>query len=188
MAVRVGLRDLYFALLTDDQQDGTTTYETPERIAPAITAKITPTTNSATLYADDQAIEAATALGETTIELNVSDLPSAVQAKLLGHEVKNGVLLGNVDDVAPYVALGFRSIKSNGKFRYYWLYKGRFSLPEEEFKTKEDTPEFQTPTISATFLPRLSDGRWKAMGDEDETEFTAGATWFDAVYEVPTTP
>jgi len=184
--VQVGLKDLHYALLTTDDDTGTT-YSTPEKIAGAITAKVSPTVNTSTLYADDGPDEVATALGEITVELNVKDLPLEVQAALLGHTLgDDGVLIKNAGDVAPYVAVGFKSVKSNGRYRYVWLYKGKFKPPEQDYKTKEDTPEFQTPTISGTFVKRQSDGDWQAIGDEDETGFTAGATWFDTVYEKPT--
>lgn len=183
--VQIGLRDLHYALLTTDD-DTTIAYGTPKKIAGAINAKISPKVNTSTLYADDGPDEVANALGEITVEIQVKDLPLAVQAALLGHTLgDDGVLIKNSDDVAPYVAIGFKSLKSNGKYRYVWLYKGKFQLQEQEYKTQEDTPEFQTPTISATFVKRRHDGSWQAIGDEDETGFTAGATWFKAVYEKP---
>jgi phi13 family phage major tail protein len=178
----VGLKDLHYALLTKDDSTGVT-YSTPKKIIGAINAKISPKSNTETLYADDGPSETATALGEIDVELEVKDIPLSVQAELLGHTLSNGVIVKKAEDVAPYVAIGFRSEKSNGKFRYKWLYKGKFSLPEEDYSTKEDKPKFQTPKIKATFIKREFDGAWEATGDEDETGFTAGATWFDVVYE-----
>jgi phi13 family phage major tail protein len=182
--VQVGLKDLHFALLTKDDATGVT-YGEPEKIAGAINAKISPKSNTETLYADDGPAETATALGEIEVEIEVKDLPLSVQAKLFGHTLENGVLTKNADDTAPYVALGFRSKKSNGKYRFVWLYKGRFELPEQEYKTGEDKPSFQTPKAKATFIKREFDNAWQAIGDEDETGFTAGATWFDQVYTKP---
>jgi len=184
--VQVGLRDLHYAILTQDDAMGVA-YEDPVKIAGAISATITPTVNTETLFADDGPSETASALGEITVELQVKDLPLPVQAALLGHDLENGVLIRNADDNAPYVALGFRSLKSNGKYRYVWLYKGKFAPPEQQYQTKEDTPAFQTPTITGTFVKREYDDAWQAVGDEDEPGFTAGATWFDAVYEKPST-
>lgn len=180
---QVGLRDLHYAVLTSDDSTGVE-YDTPKPIVGAINATITPTTNSATLYADDGAAETATALGEITVALNTKDLPSEVQADLLGHEVNSeGVLIRKSTDVAPYVAIGFKSEKSNGKFRYVWLYKGKFQPSEQAYNTKTDTPEFQTPTINGTFVRREFDDAWQATGDEDDDTFTGGDTWFDEVYE-----
>jgi len=186
--VQIGLRDLHYALLTSDDATGVA-YGTPAKISSAINAKISPKSNTSTLYADDGPDEVATALGEIAVEIQVKDLSLQVQATLLGHTLgTDGVLLKNASDIAPYVALGFKSLKSNGKYRYVWLYKGKFQLQEQEYKTQEDTPEFQAPSIEATFVKRQKDGLWQAIGDEDETGFNAGTTWFTTVYEKPTTP
>lgn len=180
--IQVGLKDIYYAKLKTDDESGAT-YETPKKIAGAINAKISPKSNTETLYADDGPAETATALGEIEVEIEVADLPLTVQAELFGHTVEKGVLLKNADDTAPYVALGFKSKKSNGKYRFVWLYKGMFELPEQEYKTQEDKPTFQTPKAKGIFVKRQYDNAWQAIGDEDEAEFTASATWFDKVYE-----
>lgn len=182
--VQVGLKNLHYALLTKDDETGVT-YGTPTKIAGAINAKISPKSNTETLYADDGPAETATALGEIEVEIEVSDLPLAVQAALFGHKLENGVLTKNASDTAPYVAIGFQSKKSNGKYRFVWLYKGKFELPEQEYQTAEDKPSFQTPKAKGTFIKRVFDNDYQVIGDEDETGFTAGATWFDKVYEKP---
>ncbi|MBN6186403.1 phage tail protein [Aneurinibacillus sp. BA2021] len=182
--VQVGLKDLHYALLTKDDSTGVT-YGAPTKIAGAITAKISPKSNTETLYADDGPSETATALGEIEVEIEVKDLPLAVQAALFGHTLENGILTKNAGDTAPYVAIGFRSKKSNGKYRFVWLYKGKFELPEQEYKTAEDKPSFQTPKAKGTFIKREFDDNYQVIGDEDETGFTAGADWFKKVYEKP---
>lgn len=186
--VRVGFDKLYYAIMTDET---TETYDTPKPIPGAITGTITPTTNTSTLYADDQAAEVATSLGGVEVEIGVKDLPANVLADILGSTVNSeGVLIDTKFDNPPYVALGFRSLKSNGKYRYYWLYKGKFQLSEESFNTKTDTPEFQTPTITAQFIPRDKDGRWRARVDEDDANVDPSviANWFTTVYEETPTP
>lgn len=179
--VPIGLKDLHYALLTKD--DSTLfTYSVPAKIAGAINAKISPAVNTATLYADDGPDEVAEALGEIALELRVKDLPLATQAVLLGHTIdKNKVVIKKASDVPPYLAIGFKSLKSNGKFRYAWLYKGKFRPPDQEYKTKEDTPAFQTATILGTFVKRVKDNKWQSIGDEDAAGFVQGATWFNAV-------
>jgi phi13 family phage major tail protein len=179
--VQIGLKDLHYAKLTEDTST-TVTYDTPASIAGAISAKVSPAVNTATLYADDGPDEVTSALGEITVELVAKDVPLSVQAVLLGHSIgTDKVMVKKADDVAPYVAIGFKSLKSNGKYRYVWLYKGKFQLQEQEYKTKEDTPEFQTPTLTGTFVKRIKDNRWQSIGDEDATGFTQGAAWFSAV-------
>jgi phi13 family phage major tail protein len=183
----VGLKDLHYATLTTDTS-ATITYAVPTKIAPAINAKISPTQNTETLYADDGPAEIVTTLGEIAVELEVSDVPIEVQAVLLGHTVNaDGVLIKKATDTAPYIAIGFKSQKANGKFRYVWLYKGKFELIEEEYQTKEDKASFKTPKLKGTFIKREKDSAWQATGDEDATGFTAAkaTAWFTAVYAAP---
>lgn len=186
--VRVGLDKLHYAIMTDEVNE---TYDTPKPIHGAITATVTPTTNTETLYADDQAAEVASSLGGIEVEIGVKDLPADVLKDILGNTVNaEGVLIDSKDDNPPYVALGWRSRKSNGKYRYYWLYKGKFQPNEESFQTKEDSPTFQTPTITAQFIPRDKDGRWRVRVDEDGTGVDPDVitNWFNAVYEETPTP
>ena len=79
--VQVGLRDLhYIKLKTDDEKTGveydygTGGTDKPKKIAGAISARISPSSNTATLYADDGPDEVASSLDEITVELNVKDL------------------------------------------------------------------------------------------------------------------
>ncbi|TDQ39237.1 major tail protein [Aureibacillus halotolerans] len=183
MAARIGLKDFHTALVTSDDATGTV-YETPEFLSKAISATITPTTNTATLYAEDSAAETATSLGPVNVVVNVRDLTTAQQARLLGHRItSDGVLASNKGDLAPELALGFRAEKSDGSYRYVWLLKGRFALSEDSYQTKEETPTFQTATINATFLPRESDGEWRFLADDNDEGFAGGAAWFESVYE-----
>lgn len=188
--VPVGLKSIYYAkLLKDDETE--VTYDTPKRLAPAITAKITPTVNSATLFADNGPIATANALGEITVELGVSDIPFDIQADLLGLTLNaDGVLIDNAEDQAPEVALGFERNMADGKSRYVWLLKGRFKLPAEEAKTAAGTTDFQTPTISGIFLKRIFDGHWRFRVDSGVSGVKPAviANWFKQVYAGPAQP
>lgn len=181
--VPIGLRDLHYALLTNDEVDPTPAinYEVPERIIGAVQANINPNPSSESLFADDGPMETATTLGQITLELITADLPLDVQATLLGHDydAANGILIRKAEDIAPWVAVGFRSLKSNGNYRYTWLTKGRFSVPELNHETKTDSINFQTPTINGSFVKREADDVYIFQGDENDTNFEPG-TWFTA--------
>lgn len=168
----IGLRDVYYALLTEDPAAGVATYETPVRMVGAISAKVNPNTSTATLFADDGPADSAVTLGEISLELNMADIDLKTQAVLLGHKYENGILSKKGADVPPWVAIGFRTLKSNGKYRYYWLNKGKFAIPEDDLATKGDSIEFKTPTISGAFVKRDSDDEWQRVGDEDDEAFT----------------
>ena len=81
---------------------------------------------------------------------------------------------------------GFKSEKSNGKYRYVWLYKVRAKPVTETYQTKEgDTVTRQTGNVEFTAIKRTHDGRYQAVADEGENGFTAekAATFLDTVYE-----
>jgi phi13 family phage major tail protein len=181
----VGLKDLYYALLTKDDETGVT-YGTPAKVSAAITAKISPKVDSAVLYADDGPAETAIAMGEVDVELETQDLPLEIQAAVLGHTLNaaTGVMVKNSSDTAPYLALGFKAKKANGKYRFIWLLKGKFSPAEEEYKTSEDKVTYNTPKIKASFVKRANDNNWQYIADED-SGFVGAETWFTAVYAPP---
>ena len=182
----IGLRDVHYAVLKTDTKEGAT-YEAPVLLTGAIAANVNPNTNSATLFADDGPYDSATTLGEIELELNMADIPAKHAAAMLGHTNKNGVLIKKASDQPPYLAIGYRSLKSNGAYRYTWLYKGKFTDGEQANNTKGDSIEYQTPTITGAFVKRDFDDMWQAEVDSDDTALGEGTqiitNWFTAVYE-----
>jgi phi13 family phage major tail protein len=190
MPVIVGLKDLYYAIQTKDDSTGVA-YSAPVKIAGLINAKISPSSETLVVYADDGPSEQVTQLGPTKLDLETKDLPLDVQAALLGHTTVGGVLIKKDTDIPPYVAIGYRSSKNNGKYRFMWLLKGKFDLPGQEDKTKEEKPSAQTPKLSGTFIRRDYDGQWQRVTDEDLSSFVpaTGANWFTSVEQTQdTTP
>jgi phi13 family phage major tail protein len=190
----LGLRDLYYALVTQDDADAYAA-GTPAYFAPAINANASPASNQQTQYADDGPYEVMTAEGSTAIELEVTGIPVEILALFLGktYDAATGRMFDN-GGTPPDVALSFRSVKSNGSYRYFQYLKGKFSAPGEEQATKTDTPDPKTSTITYTAVKTiyqfdligdasLLDGVKRVTGDEDATNFN-GATWFAAV-QVP---
>lgn len=179
-----GLKNFYYAVVTEDAVDGTTTYEAPKRLGAAISLSETPTTSMSTLYAENGPAETASANGPTTAEVGVKDLAPEVLADLLGQKLNtDGVLIQNREDKAPYVALGFQMTGESENDAFVWLYKGKFSRPTTSGATKGESVEFSTPTISSTFIARDSDGKEKASVKQSETNQAITDAWFSSVYE-----
>lgn len=88
---------------------------------------------------------------------------------------------GSDSDEAPYTAIGFRAKKAGGTYKYIWLYKVKFAIPDENYTTKGDSIEFTTPEIVGQFIKR-SDGLWKAEHVAEPTNSVATA-WFTSVRE-----
>ncbi|WHP40769.1 phage tail protein [Lysinibacillus boronitolerans] len=181
---QIGLKRFHAAILTKEEENGTTTYGIIKRISQAITANITPNFSITTLYADDQAVEVDEALGDIDIEIGVKDLSTEDYAFLLGKTInEDGVIEDSVNDVAPYIAIGFEIPLSGGGRRLYWYYKGKFQPPAASHQTKQGSVAYQTPTITGKFMAR-EDGKWRAR--LDSTHSTAKPevlqNWFNAVY------
>ena len=186
----IGMDKLYYAKITEDA-NGNETYDTPKVLAKAMKADLSVELAEATLYADDAAAEVYKAFKSGTISLGVDDLVNGVAEDLTGAQVdNNGVLVSSVEDISTAVAIGFRALKSNGKYRYFWLYRVVFSIPATSLQTKGDSITFSTPTIEGTVLRRNKvDAKgahpWKAEVTEGNTGVAAATitNWFNEVYE-----
>ncbi len=178
----IGLRDLYRAPITEEAEGGKVTYGQPVRLAKAISAELSVEVAEAILYADDGVDETVKEFVSGELTLNVNDLLPEDLAALLGQtQDKDKVVYGGEDDEAPYYAIGFRAKKTGGKYKYIWLYKVKFAIPDESYQTKGDGIEFATPEIVGQFIKR-PDGLWKAehVASPDDPVATA---WFTAVRE-----
>ena len=186
----IGLDKLYYATITDDE-NGEEIYGTPTQLAKAISAELSVELAEATLYADDGAAEIVKEFKNGTISLGVDDIGSTTAAALTGDTVdKNNVVVSNSEDGGNPVAVGFRAKKSNGKYKYYWLYRVKFGIPATNLATKGDSITFSTPTIEGTVLRRNkpdTSGKhpWKAEVTEGDKDVPASviSSWYTEVYE-----
>lgn len=186
----IGLDKLYYATITDDE-NGEEIYGTPTQMAKAISAELSVELAEATLYADDGAAEIVKEFKNGTISLGVDDIGSTTAAALTGVTVdKNNVVVSNSEDGGDPVAVGFRAKKSNGKYKYYWLYRVKFGIPATNLATKGDSITFSTPTIEGTVLRRNkpdTSGKhpWKAEVTEGDKDVPASviSSWYAEVYE-----
>jgi phi13 family phage major tail protein len=187
----VGLRDLYYALVTEDDANAYTA-GTPKVLAPGMTAALAPSVNSATQYADDGPFDVMTAEGETKISLEVTSLPMITLAEITGavYDATNHRMFDN-GGTPPFVAVGFRSKKSSGGYKYFWFLKGRFSKPGEEAASDSDTPDPKPLKLEFTAIKTVyqyvmgatTDGVKRTVGDTDDAGFSF-TNWFTAV-QVP---
>jgi uncharacterized repeat protein (TIGR02543 family) len=107
----------------------------------------------------------------------------------------NGVLISASENDSSPVAIGFRALKPNNRYRYFWLYRVKFGIPATNLQTKGDSITFQTPSIQGTVMRRnrtdmLGKHPWKAEvteGDAGVSTATIDA-WYTEVYEPVYTP
>ena len=187
----IGFDRLYYAPITEAPTTGDETYGTPTMLAKAITAELSVELAEAVLYADDGPCEVVREFKGGKMTLGVNDIGHAAAEKLTGAKTDSkGVLISASEDGGDPVAIGFRAKKSNGKYRYIWVYKVKFAVPSDSFTSKGDSITFQTPKIEGAISRRNKpDSRgkrpWKAEVNEDDTGVNATVIsgWFTQVYE-----
>lgn len=194
MATRIGCDNLVYAIMeTEETTSIDPTYKAVKAAPGVMSLNINANGSVETLFADDGPMETATTLGKIEVEIQKNALTVENKADLLGHNVDaNGVLVSGDSDVPPWVAIGFRTLKSNGTYRYVWLYKGKFTEPEDNNETKGDGINFQSDTIKGQFAKLNKEytvnGKtsrpYKVEADEEYAALKEGVItkWFEAPY------
>jgi phi13 family phage major tail protein len=187
----IGMDSLFYAKITEDETTGDETYSTPVVLAKAIKADLSIELAEAILYADDGAAYVIKDFKSGKLSLGVADIGTTVAQDLTGANVDdNGVLVSSGENEGAVVAVGFRALKPDNRYRYFWLYRVKFAVPSTNLQTKGENITFQTPTIEGTVMRRnKADGLGKHPW---KSEVTSGATgvpadiisdWFATVYE-----
>lgn len=161
---KIGLKNFYYSVATEDATTGALTYAGATKLAKAISATFEPTVSDATLYADDSIAERDAGVTGGTLTLGIDRYDTTTAAALLGHTVaEGGELVSNVNDVAPYVGLGrVVTLLQDGAYKYRAVFfpKVKFQEPSSDNATKGETVEFSTYEIQGTVVPPV-DGDWR---------------------------
>ena len=193
MATRIGVSNFHYAIMTtEDTLTTPPTYDAVKSAPGIMSININPNASVDTLFADDGPFETATTIGQVEVEVQKNNLSTENKADLLGKTIDTkGGLISSSTDIPPWVAVGFRSLKSNGKYRYCWLYKGKFQDPEDNNETKGDSINWQSDTITGNFVRLVYEqtyqGRtiapYKYEMDEDDEDIDTATIegWFDDV-------
>ncbi|WP_456115114.1 major tail protein [Schinkia azotoformans] len=191
----IGLDRLFYANITEDET-GAETYGAPKILAKAMTAELSVELMEAILYADDGAAEVVKEFNSGTLTLGIDDIGPLVAQDLTGSKIdSNNVVISRSEDGGKPVAVGFRAKKSNGKYRYFWLYRVIFNIPTTNLATKGESITFSSPTIEGTVFRRNkldaeNKHPWKAEvteGDNGVSQETI-TNWFVSVYEPDFSP
>jgi phi13 family phage major tail protein len=178
----IGIEKMYVALLTKDDNTGLT-YAVPKYYENIGELGIKPKQNTEKLFAENRLIDQATAFDSADVEIEQASLPSAQRAELLGQTIAAaGGVIAKSTDVAPYVAILYKATIRGG-YRYGVIYKGTFSLPDDQMKGQEGKIQFQTPKLKAVFQPANFNKMWEYHVDtvDPNCPSTIDTTWFNAV-------
>lgn len=185
MAVK-GLKDLHYAVITEEDKEKTI-YGEVKPFGPAMALNLQPSINRGNLRADDAVLFSDSAKGPITVAVNTAYLEKEVEADVLGKTIHpNGGISDNVEDDAPYIAIGGKALTARGGYEYFWIYRVKLAPAEESKETLQETPTYQTPNLTGEAIPRLHDGEEKFKAwDQDSTiaDKSIFDKWFDEVID-----
>ena len=153
-----GLSNLKYAVM--EQEDTATTppvYETPQDLPGINSVSVTPETETATLWGDNQALKTKTKLKKKTVSLEIAKLAPKDRAKIFGHTYNSDTNTVTVskNDKPPYLALLFRvDTEDDDKAELHALYKGKFAPAQEDTNTEGENLEFGLHTLEGEFIFR----------------------------------
>lgn len=177
----IGLRKLLYAKLKTDSAGADTTYEDVKIFGKAIESSFSPSLAEAELYADDALAESVTEFSKGDLTLGVSDDDDAVFAEVLGKQTRSvtigektlNEIISTGNDIPPWVGVAQivpKMVNGVKKYKAEILLKVKFKPYQQSAKTKGNTLEFTTPSVSGT-VALAENGiyqKYATCSDEDE--------------------
>lgn len=186
----IGLDEMYYAKITS-KDDADEVYDTPKKLAGAISVDIAKNIAEAMLSADNRTYYANKSFSNGTITINLADISDEALVDIFGavKDSKGGIAFSG-DKLPEPVALGFRAMKANGKYRYTWLLRVVFAPPGENVQTQGDAITYTTPTVTGTFsdqIKKAADGhhyhQYKMDEDAENADAATIKSWYTQVQE-----
>lgn len=151
-----------------DESGGAPKYTNGFACGEAMEMSISPQYAEGSLYADDQLSEYDKEFKYADITLKTNTLPIQAHNNMFGHTVEDGttdavLIKDKVNDDSNYVGFGiYVKEKVKGKISYIamWIYKAKFAEGQEDYKTKGENIEYQTPSITGR-ATGIADGSWR---------------------------
>ena len=179
--VKFGLSNVHIAKITETE--GKITYGTPFAMPGAVGLNADPEGDTTTFYADNIKYYIATSNQGYSGDLEIAITPEQFLTEILGQmKDRNGALFENADDVTARFAL-MGEIEGDAKKRRFVYFDCTATRPKAENKTKEESTDPQTDTISITMSPRSTDKAIKAVIEPSEQNQAVYDTFFKKVYE-----
>ena len=179
--VKFWIRNVHIAKITETE--GKITYGTPFAMPGAVGLNADPEGDTTPFYADNIKYYIATSNQGYSGDLEIAITPEQFLIEILGQmKDKNGALFENADDVTARFAL-MGEIEGDAKKRRFVYFDCTATRPKTENKTKEESTDPQTDTISITMSPRSTDKAIKAVIEPSEQNKAVYDTFFKKVYE-----
>lgn len=179
--MNTGFRKIIYSV-GNEAQDGTITYNGVHAFPGARTASFVPGTEDASFYEEDVKTETSSAFTLAELNFEVGRLYDEVRREVFGMQGENNNLsMSNA--VPPIVGIGLLiPIMENNVMKFVALafLKVKFSLPNLDIHTREETTEYRGIELSATVFERKNDHVIYYQRNVDTEQ--AGSDFFNEVF------
>ena len=165
--IPIGVTNFYYGLVKADDT-ATWTVDQVKRIKFLNEITVESEQDVAKAFGDNQTAAKATFNGDITVSTTFVNIPAEDKAILSGARYEEGIVRFNKDDIPPEVAVVFERTLHDGSSEWLGLYKGTFTRPSENGKTKEEGIDFQNAEVEGTFIPRDKDGDTHILVTDDK--------------------
>lgn len=180
----VGMRYVVAAKLKEEKIGAAPVYEEGVVLGRAISADITYNRATNVLKADDVDAETDNGIIGGSVTIGVDDIADEVQAALLAQEMNAEGEYDELGEADPYMGVGYirvRRFKAETSYVAYWIFKAQLGITSEGAATKQDTIQWQTPTLTGSMMGVQPDDTMKVKfrrrktftGNTAEAEATA---------------
>lgn len=182
--VKFGLKNVHYSKITVNE-NGTYSYATPVAFKGAVKLGASAKGDSNDFFADDCIYFNDESNQGYEGDLEAALVPESFLIDILG-EVRdsNGALIESANAKKSAFALLFE-VQGDEKGRRVCFYNCTASRPNQDASTKENSKTPSTQTISIKMMPRLSDEKVKAILTLNDDNVTAYNSFFNNVYETP---
>lgn len=184
------IRKLFVSEITSEVA-GVPTYG-PMKYLPGLREiNVTPNSEQGEFYAEGGLWETDIAFSKVDVSINIADLSPEDYMFLTGATAgEDGGFIDSANDEAPYIALHYEKVLSNGVVEYATLFKGKLTKPEDAAATSEGSSNYQPKSLAGVFMA-LQNGDWRYVIRSNDAKFVDTVenpfAWGDAKqFVVPT--
>lgn len=170
---RINVKNMVYALVTSDTEEGTT-YGEVKSFASARQIQVSPVLAQGDLFGDGSKEKTLSKIVGYDVQLDVNKVFAEVRAEIFGHKLTaDGILVVGEADQPKEMALGYEIEQTGGTSEMVWLLKGTPQPYGNTVQQTEQNINFSTDSMKISFVKRVSDGNFQAIGDTAYDGFSA---------------
>lgn len=161
----VGMKYVVAAKLKTAEPGQKPVYDPGFVVGKGIEAVVTYNRAANVLRADDADAESDNGITGGTLSLNVDDIADAVLADITGNDKTTEDEYDETNEASPYVGVGYmrtRRHQNVTSYVAYWIWKTALGIDSETATTKQETTQWQTPSLNGNMLAVQPDTTMKS--------------------------